>query len=200
MKSFLLLSIFLMAAYTIKKPVPPADEKDFLLSQFQETKNNLLKNVEGLSEAQLKFKPAPDRWSVGECVEHIVVSEKALFQYQQDAVKQPPNPDKRSEIKITDQDLIKNMVDRSRKAKAQESGIPKGIYATSAEAVQAFNAQRDKLVDYVKSTSDDLRNHVMERTPMGAMDTYQFLLLISAHTARHTKQIEEVKADPGFPK
>lgn len=32
------------------------------------------------------------------------------------------------------------------------------------------------------------------------VDGYQWLLLISAHSARHTAQIEEVKADPNFPK
>ena len=31
------------------------------------------------------------------------------------------------------------------------------------------------------------------------MDGYQWLLLLSAHSGRHTEQIEEVKADPNFP-
>jgi hypothetical protein len=31
-------------------------------------------------------------------------------------------------------------------------------------------------------------------------DAYQWLLFLSAHTERHTKQIEEVKATAGFPK
>ena len=31
------------------------------------------------------------------------------------------------------------------------------------------------------------------------LDAYQWLLFISAHSERHTKQILEVKADPNFP-
>jgi hypothetical protein len=31
------------------------------------------------------------------------------------------------------------------------------------------------------------------------MDAYQWLLLLAAHTERHTAQIEEIKADPKFP-
>jgi hypothetical protein len=34
----------------------------------------------------------------------------------------------------------------------------------------------------------------------GTWDGYQWLVLISAHSARHTLHIEEVKADPNFPK
>jgi hypothetical protein len=38
------------------------------------------------------------------------------------------------------------------------------------------------------------------KAPFGSVDVYQVFLMTSAHTARHTKQIEEIKADPGFPK
>jgi len=32
------------------------------------------------------------------------------------------------------------------------------------------------------------------------LDAYEFVLLIAAHSERHTKQILEVKADPNYPK
>ena len=35
---------------------------------------------------------------------------------------------------------------------------------------------------------------------LGPLDAYQWILRISAHSESHTKQIEEVKADPSFPK
>ena len=37
-------------------------------------------------------------------------------------------------------------------------------------------------------------------TAFGTLDGYQWLLLLSTHSERHTAQIEEVKADPNFPK
>jgi hypothetical protein len=36
--------------------------------------------------------------------------------------------------------------------------------------------------------------------PVGKMDGYEFILFIAAHSERHVKQINEVKADPNFPK
>ena len=58
---------------------------------------------------------------------------------------------------------------------------------------------REKTIAYAQSTQDDLRTHVGEG-PMGPMDAYQWLLLLAAHSARHTAQILEVEANPGYPK
>jgi len=55
-------------------------------------------------------------------------------------------------------------------------------------------------MDYVSTTNDDLRDHMGPHPVLGPLDAYQWILLISAHSERHTKQIEEVKADPNFPK
>ena len=55
-------------------------------------------------------------------------------------------------------------------------------------------------MDYIRTTDDDLRDHFFDHPVLGPMDGYQWLLLIATHSARHTAQIEEVKADPNFPK
>ncbi len=90
--------------------------------------------------------------------------------------------------------------DRSMKQKAPEEILPgKSPYHTLAETLDAFKADRNKLIDYIQKTNDDMRSHVA-KMPFGALDSYQLVLLISAHTNRHTQQINEVKADPEFPK
>jgi hypothetical protein len=57
----------------------------------------------------------------------------------------------------------------------------------------------EKLIQYVKTTDADMRNHVVTFPP-GSFDSYQMILFIASHSNRHTQQIEEVKADPNFPK
>ncbi len=52
----------------------------------------------------------------------------------------------------------------------------------------------------MKGTQDDLRAHSAPHPVLKTIDAYQWLLLLSAHSARHAAQIEEVKADPNFPK
>jgi DinB superfamily len=200
-KLSLLLAVTVFSAITAFRPVTSVrEDRTLLITQLQQTKEQLLKDVQGLTDAQLEYKPAPDRWSVIECVEHITLIEKAILEGEQQLVQQPANPERRKDIKITDEQLIKNVEDRSHKVKAPESGIPKHSYSSNAETIKAFTDQRDKLIEYVTSTKDAMRDHIMDHPALGPIDAYQLLLLDAAHTNRHTQQLEEVKADPGFPK
>lgn len=176
-----------------------AEDKAFLLDYFKETSDNLLKSLKGLTRAQLQFKPAADRWSVGQCVEHIVLTEEMLLGMVDKLMQEPANPERKDEVKAADQDIIDGMVDRSQTAQASDELQPEGTYSSESAAVKAFTERRAKTIEYIENASvEDLRNHVTD-SPFGAVDAYQFLLFISAHAARHTAQLEEVKADPGFP-
>lgn len=200
-KLSLLFAIAVFSAVTAFQPVTSIrEDRTLLITQLQQTKDQLLKDVQGLTDAQLEYRTAPDRWSVIECVEHITLIEKAITEGEQHLVQQPANPERRKDIKTTDEQIIKNVEDRSHKVKAPEFGIPKHNYSSNAEAIKAFTDQRDKLIEYVTSTKDVMRDHIMDHPVLGPIDAYQLLLLDAAHTNRHTQQLQEVKADPGFPK
>jgi DinB family protein len=175
-------------------------ERNFAVKHLIDTKAYLLNAVKGLSAAQLNFKASPERWSILECVEHITNTETLAFEGTMESVKNPINSEKRNEVKFTDEQLINAVLDRSVKVKAPEVIQPKGKYTTLESALDVFNAQRDKTIEYIKSTPDDLRNHLKPHPALGMLDGYQWLLLIGAHQKRHTLQIEEVKADKNFPK
>jgi uncharacterized damage-inducible protein DinB len=178
-----------------------AQEREFALKQFETSRDNFLKSIAGLSQKQWTFKPAPDRWSVAEVAEHITVSESTIFGLVQGkAMQSPADPSKRASVKGKDQVLLEKIQDRSHKAQAPEILRPANRFANEAELVKAFEQARDANMDYIKTTSDDLRDHFYDHPALGTLDGYQWMLLISAHSARHTAQIEEVKADPNFPK
>jgi uncharacterized damage-inducible protein DinB len=183
-------------------PTPlTAEERDGALKQFQTTRDNFLKSIAGLSEKQWTFKPAPDRWSVAEVAEHITVAESTLLGLVQQRIMQSPAaPEKREQVKGKDQMILDRMPDRSHKAQAPEFLRPTGRWATEADLTKAFEDSRKTTMDYIRTTNDDLRDHFFDHPVFGPLDGYQWLLLISAHSARHTAQIEEVKADPNFPK
>jgi uncharacterized damage-inducible protein DinB len=176
-------------------------EREAALKQFEATRDNFLKSIAGLSQKQWTFKPAPDRWSVAEVAEHIAVSESAIFGLVQKQIMQSPAaPEKRDQVKGKDEMIAERVPDRSHKAQAPEFLRPTGRWATEAELTKAFEDSRAATMEYVRTTNDDLRDHFFDHPVFGTMDGYQWLLLISAHSARHTAQIEEVKADPNFPK
>ena len=177
-----------------------AQEREAAIKQFETTRDNFLKSIAGLSEKQWMFKPAPDRWSVAEVSEHITISETTLFGLVQKTLQSPATPEKREQVKGKDEMILQRVPDRSHKAQAPEFLKPTGRWANEADLVKAFEQARAANINYIRTTNDDLRDHFFDHPVFGTLDDYQWLLLISAHSARHTEQIEEVKADPNFPK
>ena len=201
-KGYLLLTLLVLTglAGRLHSDSLTGKERKFLTNHLKDSKAAFLKSVKGLSEEQLNYKAAADKWSVKECIYHITISEGNLWAMAEAELKKPTNPEKRSEIKITDDGLVKMMTDRSAKFQAPETFRPEQAKWLSAEdALKDFKEKRANLIKFAKTTTDDLRNHVRQ-APFGHMDSYQAVLMISAHTMRHTAQIEEIKSSPGFPK
>ena len=174
-------------------------EREFADKLLKDTENGVFASVKDLSPAQLSFKAAPDKWSVEECVKHIAAAEESLWAMVATSLQQAPNPESRKDIKFSDQDLISAVEDRSHKSKTFEALEPANSpYKTTADALTAFKLNREKLIDFVKHTKLDLRNHVSV-LPIGTYDAYQFIMLIAAHSNRHTQQIDEVKNGVNFP-
>jgi hypothetical protein len=103
-------------------------------------------------------------------------------------------------VKVTDDQLLAGVEDRSHKVKTSDPFEPKhATWANKEEAMSFLKAEREKHIAFMNESAADFRNHIAEQGPMGPMDAYQIVLLLSQHTVRHTKQIEEVKASPGYP-
>ena len=189
-----------VAALAFAQPLTK-DERERGVSELQATRKLFLESVAGLSEAQWNFKPAPEVWSVGEAAEHIAVSEDTIFGLITEKImKGPAEPDKKAEVQGKDQVILEKVVDRSVKVQAPEMLRPTHRFTSQQALVDHFKESRGHTIDYVASTQDELRSHFGDHPLLKTMDGYQWLLLLSAHSHRHTLQIEEVKANPNFPK
>jgi hypothetical protein len=175
-------------------------ERDRAMSHLHSTRKMLLDTVTPLSEAQWKFKPGPDRWSVAEVAEHLALSEELIFGRIQKMVAGPATPEKKAEQKGKDEAVLKMIPDRSQRFQAPEVIRPTGRFATRQAVVDAFKQKRDHSIEFIATTQADLRAYVAPHPAMGPLDGYQWALLMSAHTERHVLQMKEVLADPGFPK
>ena len=179
-------------------------ERDKAVAELEGSKKAFLDATKGLSDAQWNFKPAPERWSVKECAEHIALSEGFIYGViTEKIVKAPANPEKREAAAGKDDRIVAMLQDRSHKGTAPEPIDPaKNPPMTGDAAVKLFLDGRAHTIDFVKTTQDDLRNHLFDHPvpAIGTLDAYQWVLFISGHSRRHTLQILEVKADPNFPK
>ncbi len=195
-----LSAILMLFSFITSESTITEKERKFALDYYQQTKTHLQDAVKGLSDAQMNWKPGDSVWSVAQCIEHIALSEKNIFDGAQASLKEAANPDKRKELKFTSEDqVIKLITDRSFKVKTTDALTPGGQFGSPQQTLETFLERRNSNMDYLKNTQDDLHNHFVT-LPFGVVDTYQFLIFLSGHTERHILQIEEVKANPGFPK
>ena len=159
----------------------------------------MLHATSGLSEAQWNFKAAPDRWSVAEVTEHIAAAEDLFREMIENQVLKAPPRAEKEDVAALDAMVVRVIPDRTRKADAPEALRPTNRFGSPEEALRHFVAAREKTLALLKSR-DDLREHATE-SPLGKkLDAYEWILFAGAHSERHTKQIEEVEANPNFPK
>lgn len=189
----------MMPASAAEQPLSNEDRAK-AIAELEASRRELLAAVKGLSPAQWRFKPAPERWSISECVEHIALAEDSYFQLiTQRLMKAPPAaPDKLAEVQGKDQYVLNTMPDRSSKRQTSPALEPKG--KTPEESLEQFRKSRDRFISYVRTTQDPLRFRAQAHRAVGLIDGYQWILLAAGHVRRHIEQIEEVKREKGFPR
>ena len=173
-------------------------EKDKAVQYLETSKKGVLDATKGLSEAQWNFKPAPDRWSVAQVMEHIAAAEDFIRSMLKEKIMMAPAGEAGRDVKKTDEGVLAMVPDRTTKIQAPEPLVPTNRFGSPEASIKHFVESRATTEDFLKTTTG-LRDHVAD-SPMGKLDGYEFVLLIAAHSERHTKQINEVKADPNFPK
>ncbi len=190
--------LLLMAFATCFPETLTRSERDYAMSQLHATRKMFLDALEGLSDSQWRFKPSADRWSIAECAEHVLLSEDFFFQRVQQLLKSPPQPERKPAKE--DHRVYLEGVDRSQKRKVSEPALqPKGAWASPEQLAREFKQRRDRIIAYVESTQDPLRAHFDGSGPE-ALDAYQWIIRLAAHTERHVAQIEEIKASPRYPR
>ncbi len=193
---YLLLALLVITglAGTITSTSITARERKLVVGYLKDTKTDVLKGLKGLSKSQLNFKPSKDKCSIKECICHIAASERKLWELMQATLNEPANPEKRRDIKWTDEKLV----EAADNCSGDEYELKENSFKTVEEALESFKTTRAEHFKYMKGTTEDLRNHVAY-TAYGWLDCYQVCLLISSYSKRYLEQIEEIKADPHFP-
>jgi hypothetical protein len=131
--------------------------------------------------------------------DHIAAAEDFLMGMITTQVMKAPARPAGDDVKAIDDMVVAKVPDRSKKAQAPEPLKPTNRYGSPAGSLKHFTEARAQTEDFLK-THDDLRDHAIH-SPMGKkLDGYEWILFVAGNSERHTKQINEVKADPNFPK
>lgn len=192
-----MLCLVVAATNTFPLQAAPMTDRDRerLVAHLQMTTSWLPDEVAHLSQAQLDYRMAPDKWTIAEVVQHLVIAEPLYWKMLQNGVHRPHAPGFKS--RGTDTDVLWYGIDRTHRQQTSTDENPRGQTIQISEALAHFAQLRDTMLQYAKTTNDDLRGHDVREWNV---DAYQWFLEISTHSQRHILQIREIKADPGFPK
>jgi hypothetical protein len=164
----------------------PQDVKD-VARQLESARSELIAVVSSLTEAQARTRPAPDRWSVLECLEHVNFVERRFLRMVRESEAGPPaDRDAAKEAALMD-----HLTDRSNRRTAPEAVHPAGRYGSISEALQDFNAVRDETLRFASEEGVNLLSRSARHLVFGPLNGVETLLLIGCHGRRHTAQMRE---------
>ncbi len=205
---FILLLTFLLSSVLVAAQSPALkgnttmskEDRAKVIKLLKDSTKETLDSLKGLSDEQWNYKPAPDKWSVGQVAEHIWLAEALLFGAMERALKAPVNPQWEEQTKGKDERVVQILTNRSGKAQAPEQIKPTG--KTRAEIMKGLKETRAKTMKFAKETQAEMKSHTTEHPfkVFGTLNAMQWLIYIPAHNLRHNQQIAEVKAAESFPK
>ncbi|HKP68134.1 MAG TPA: DinB family protein [Pyrinomonadaceae bacterium] len=199
--ALLVLAATLFAASTnAQAPAPKVfteKDREFALKYANDTRDDYVKQLTGLSDKQLNFRSAEGRWTIGEIAEHIIVVENALRGMVDGGMKSPV-PDCKDSFRIQDVGVILGITNRQQKFTAPEPVRPNGRWKTIPDLLTNFGTTRQTTIDYMTNMKEDMRSHFASM-PLGRLDAFQGYLFMIGHSERHLAQLKEVKADAKFP-
>jgi hypothetical protein len=160
----------------------------------------------GLSEAQLNWKPEGENWTVGQCLDHLLLSGDPYLPKMETAIAAAKQSGltPRSEFKHSFMGgMIIRLVGPESKAKVPvPPPFEPDAGRISRDVVHRFIEQQKAIQALIKKVAEVDLQKVSVRSPVQKMlklslaDTLQVL---SSHGQRHVQQALRVKRAPGFP-
>ena len=176
------------------------EDRNYLAENLVRTREELMKETEGLSDQQWKFKEAPDRWSINEVVEHIHIWEMLLMYDVTRSLSAGIQPTLLTTAKHDD--VILGFITEETPHHSLEYTkpfnytIPMGINDLKNN-VALFLKLRDQSIQYIKTSKEDLRLYA--RTHDKSTSIHQLYIVVFGHTDRHLRQIRKIKKHINYP-
>jgi len=161
---------------------------------FKKKREDLLQQLGSLSSEVLSFKAAPDKWSIVEVVEHLVIAEKDLLkQLSTNVPTSTLDPESKTPEKY--QTVIKVMVRDIPVDVPDESLQPHGRLPLN-ELLRLWDAMRKRLAELLAEIkSENIGNPVYRHPYGGPLDISETLQFFEVHFDNHMRHIDRILAE-----
>ena len=159
-----------------------------------------------LNNIQLNWKPADKSWSVGQVLEHIIVSNRKYFELlgkaQSDTYK-PTLWEKWSPLsKYTGKNLVKNMGPETSKKYIAPMLFKPSRNMIGQEIIGRFMKMQEELEEFYIRMSNEKYSARVITSPVANLVTLtvaDVLELLVSHEERHLNQAQRIVHTTGFP-
>lgn len=165
------------------------DERAHLIDLLESSRSELEAMVAQAGEDVWNHRTDPDRWSVGEVVEHLLLAEEGFYGMLTGAMAGEMDPEWAAVAANGVEGVVNLVQDRTQKFQAPEGLTPSGKLSRE-EALTRYAAARIKMLDLVRSTQAAVKMYTIEGPP-GTMNVQQWMALCGAHNLRHNQQIQD---------
>lgn len=172
-----------------------------IVTEIEAVRQSLYAAVADLSQAQLDFKPAPDRWSISENLSHLNKVERGLPKLYPMLLQKLEEAGWKPE---TEGSMLNSLDHAGLEVATQKFQAPERVQPqsdlTKDEVIAALKQSRQAILDAVAQAPEyDLSGVTWPHPALGDINFYQWVLFIGKHEQRHLGQIEEIKKAEGFP-
>src|SRR5690349_13066415 len=136
------------------------EDRQYLLQNLARSRDELLKELEGLSKKQWSFKESPDRWSINEVVEHLALFELIFDREIGIALRGKPNPEFSKDVK-PDSYYTGFIMEETPHVTVEYTkpftySVPLGMNDIKSNMAW-FTKMRNESIEYLKTTKEDMR-------------------------------------------
>lgn len=199
-KGRFLLTLLVVTGFagTLKNNTLTSQERKFVITNFKDTRTELLKTIKGLSPEQLNYKKTADQLSIKECFYRLVATEEYLWKKFDASMALPVTPERRADVILNDEAVQRYVYENPEVSNTLLIRSSLSTWESINKVVSAFKFSRAKRLKYLRTTTSDIRNH-FTHLPFGWLDNYQLIIFIQRNTDRYFQKINASMNQPGFP-
>jgi hypothetical protein len=174
-----------------------------LIPEVAAARFRVVRAVNSLTVEQGAFKPGPDRWSIQEVVEHLVLAEQAGIQRIWQAAEgvrrgQPVWTGEPVHRGLPIEEIIAKTWEPKETAPPNATPQGSGPLACWVACLEGCQPVLEALGQTLRGL--DLSQVIFPHFLSGPLDARQRLEFLRFHMDRHLRQIQAIKDDSGFPR
>ena len=171
-------------------------DRQYTLDNLKRTREELVRETQTLTPAQWAFHETPDRWSIGEVVEHLALWEIIWAREISMGSRNKPQPEL-NQVSKPDSYYAEWIMEPS-PHKSPDFSRPTGFIAGQNNLV-FFLKLRNETIKFVETTQVDMRAHFELTATDSPRNMHQVYIYQWGHTDRHLRQIRTIKQHPNYP-